>query len=72
MSFMTDKDRRRCDVSERDLKHTLDRANDALAVGNPPLQGDMKALETAYGRANNSAPCPCGSGLKYKKCCSGR
>ncbi len=35
-------------------------------------QGRTPAPRTARGKAGRNDPCPCGSGLKYKKCCGAR
>ena len=35
-------------------------------------RGQAPAPRTAPGKAGRNDPCPCGSGLKYKKCCAAR
>jgi Predicted metal-binding protein related to the C-terminal domain of SecA len=36
---------------------------------NPPLK--IKTIQTTP-KVGRNDPCPCGSGLKYKKCCMGK
>ena len=37
----------------------------------PGLAGDPSASQGPAGKVGRNAPCPCGSGKKYKKCCGG-
>jgi hypothetical protein len=47
-----------------DLKALLDMALDGNAS-----EEAMKVLKTEYGRCNNKAKCPCGSGKTFEECC---
>lgn len=46
------------------------RAMTKSAGGNPTDTGNARGLPWAY-KANRNDPCPCGSGVKFKKCCYG-
>ena len=35
----------------------------------PPAQYAQRATQTGHGKVGRNAPCPCGSGEKYKRCC---
>lgn len=64
---------------QRDLNRTLAEFNDLVALleqqSNPPEPGlasfcqPKPLLRLADPELARSAPCPCGSGLKYKRCC---
>lgn len=70
MSFLNERTRRRImSEQEKNLKRVLEHVNDLLAEDRPPLQGDMAVLRGAYGKANNNAACPCGSGRNFADCC---
>ncbi len=40
-----------------------------MAVGGQPEEPDRRPLQRAEDKIGRNAPCPCGSGKKYKKCC---
>jgi hypothetical protein len=42
-----------------------------LALRNIDREGPGETRSTPKGSARNE-PCPCGSGLKYKRCCAGK
>jgi hypothetical protein len=42
---------------------------DGMADTNPTTQGQVQTSGNGPGKVGRNAPCPCGSGLKFKKCC---
>lgn len=46
---------------------------DAMDVRADELQAKVPGLQVAHrGQIGRNSPCPCQSGLKFKKCCIGR
>jgi len=40
-----------------------------LGASEPQAENDSKTIQRAEDKIGRNAPCPCGSGKKYKKCC---
>lgn len=58
------------DKNDLEVRFTFPyRAAPLFAVNDPHLSGPT---ERRKGRVGRNAPCPCGSGKKYKKCCLGK
>lgn len=52
------------------LKYPTYEENCNLAKDNKvPVRVSSKGIETLYPGTPRNAKCPCGSGIKYKKCC---
>lgn len=57
---------------ERDQARRLHTYMAGLRVHQQPLAGRTGPIRRPAGAAGRNDPCPCGSGLKYKKCHLGR
>lgn len=59
-----------------ELQHSLLRSRQRVRVSEGPAGTvTVRATTTvssAFGKVGRNAPCPCGSGRKYKRCCSPR
>ncbi len=50
------------------IANCVDKLHASRISKQSPLPGSSE--QPAYGKVGRNAPCPCGSGKKYKKCCS--
>ena len=58
----------RSDIEKMGFKLNLERGADEMSVFSMP-QGPGGPVKSSKKKIYPNDPCPCGSGLKYKKCC---
>ena len=71
LKMLKDRYREVKEIGQRSLEAAPSRQVASLQATSGPITGDVSVDDhpVANAKVGRNAPCPCGSGKKYKKCC---